>query len=286
MPSDPALPYPLLQVCLLGDSAHAMVPFYGQGMNSGFEDVLAFNEILDQTNDNLAKAVPLFGKTREKDGEAIAELSMLNYIEMSHHSGDAMFRLRKKFEGVLNWMLPGYWVPLYKMVAFTRIPYHQVNHDRALPTYHPRTTHVPPSYHPHPNHHLSPSPLYHPLMALAPPPGPPPPPYHQAILRSDQQDRALQNGQNAVGAAIGAGAVYAALKHTGAGKQIADKLANTAANFVSARDESRATPPPPPPPPPCPPPPPFFFSFSLLGLWGGFEGSAWRGEGDWKLSHS
>jgi kynurenine 3-monooxygenase len=110
----------------MGDAAHAMVPFYGQGMNSGFEDALYFDEVLDSCNSNLAKAVPEFSRTREAAGNAIAKLSMNNYMEMRHHTGSSLFLLRKKFEGVLNAMFPTWWIPLYKMVTFTRIPYHHV----------------------------------------------------------------------------------------------------------------------------------------------------------------
>eukprot|EP00941_MAST-03F_sp_MAST-3F-sp1_P004433 g4433.t1 len=111
------------KIVLLGDSAHAMVPFYGQGMNAAFEDVLVFMETLKESKGNLSQAVPLFAKKRKPSGDAIAELSLRNFVEMRSHTADPLFLLRKKFEGVLNWAFPKKWIPLYKMVAFTRIPY-------------------------------------------------------------------------------------------------------------------------------------------------------------------
>lgn len=110
-------------IILLGDAAHAMVPFYGQGMNAGFEDVQVLCHIIDKHNQNLKTAIPEFAESREADGEAIAALSMANYRTMRKSSGSALFRIRKRIEGVLNWMLPATWIPQYKMVAFTSIPY-------------------------------------------------------------------------------------------------------------------------------------------------------------------
>ena len=110
------------QILLLGDAAHAVVPFYGQGMNAAFEDVFEFNKALTAHGNQLAAAVPAFAKKRRPAGVGIMDLSMNNYIEMRHHSGSALFRFRKKVEGVLNWIFPSAWIPLYKMVAFTSIP--------------------------------------------------------------------------------------------------------------------------------------------------------------------
>mmetsp|Transcript_21586 Transcript_21586/g.32121 ORF Transcript_21586/g.32121 Transcript_21586/m.32121 type:complete len:234 (-) Transcript_21586:84-785(-) len=114
------------KVVVLGDSAHAMVPFYGQGMNSAFEDCLVFDEVLQECKGDLSKAVPNFAKKREASGNAIAKLSMGNYLEMRHHTGSTFFLLQKKLEGMLNFLFPNAWIPLYKMVTFTRIPYDEV----------------------------------------------------------------------------------------------------------------------------------------------------------------
>ena len=108
---------------ILGDAAHAVVPFYGQGMNAGFEDCLVFDNILDVTGD-LETAAQQYSDTRWKDTHAIADLSMYNYIEMRSHVNSRMFLFRKHLDNVLHHILPCKFCPLYTMVAFTRIPYH------------------------------------------------------------------------------------------------------------------------------------------------------------------
>ena len=113
------------KIVLMGDSAHAIVPFYGQGMNAGLEDVLVFKETLEKYGGDFSAAVPEFARVRKPTGDAIRDLSLHNYIEMRSHTGSTAFLLRKKVEGMLNWLFPSTWIPLYKMVAFTRIPYHE-----------------------------------------------------------------------------------------------------------------------------------------------------------------
>ena len=112
------------KILLMGDAAHAIVPFYRQGMNAGMEDVLAFSEVLDKFKNNLSKSIPYFARERKPTGDAIGDLSLHNYVEMRDHTASSMFLFKKKIEGLFNWLMPNTWVPLYKMVAFTRIPYH------------------------------------------------------------------------------------------------------------------------------------------------------------------
>lgn len=114
------------KVLLLGDAAHACVPFYGQGMNCGFEDVLELDETIEAYSGDLARAIPAYGDARKPKGDAIGLLSLRNYMEMRSYSASTMFLAQKKFEGLLNWMFPKLWIPLYKMVTFTRIPYNVV----------------------------------------------------------------------------------------------------------------------------------------------------------------
>jgi kynurenine 3-monooxygenase len=118
-------------VVLLGDAAHAMVPFFGQGMNAGMEDALELAETLDK-HDSLDAALPAFVATREPRGRAIVQLSLDNYKEMRSHTASRLFLLRKKLEGWLNWAAPNTWIPLYKMVAFTRIPYDEAMRREAF----------------------------------------------------------------------------------------------------------------------------------------------------------
>lgn len=110
---------------VLGDAAHAVVPFYGQGMNAGFEDCLVYDAYMNRDGD-LHTAAQHYSAARWKDAHAIADLSMYNYIEMRSHVNSRMFLIRKHLDNVLHRLLPCQFCPLYTMVAFTRIPYHRV----------------------------------------------------------------------------------------------------------------------------------------------------------------
>ena len=81
---------------LIGDAAHAIVPFYGQGMNAGFEDVRFLNEFLDRFSDDWEQALPEYQKNRKPNTDAIATLAMQNFVEMRDLVADENFVLRKK----------------------------------------------------------------------------------------------------------------------------------------------------------------------------------------------
>ena len=141
---------------IIGDAAHALVPFYGQGMNAGFEDVHTFisafavatapctfcdsrvlaspcanrllffpicTEVLQSCGNDISRAVPEWARARKPRGDAIAELSFKNYVEMRSHTAKKSFLLRKRLEAQLHSWFPSWWIPLYSMVAFTSIPY-------------------------------------------------------------------------------------------------------------------------------------------------------------------
>ncbi len=110
------------QAVLLGDAAHAMVPFHGQGMNCAFEDCVALAEHLTVTA-SLAEAFTAFEAERKPNAEAIQQMALENYIEMRDKVDDADFLLQRQLELLLQARHPGRFVPHYTMVTFMRVPY-------------------------------------------------------------------------------------------------------------------------------------------------------------------
>ncbi|ESO86802.1 hypothetical protein LOTGIDRAFT_220321 [Lottia gigantea] len=110
---------------IMGDAAHAMVPFYGQGMNAGFEDCIVLDELMDEYKNDFTKVLPAYTEKRHVDATAICELAMYNYIEMRSSVNSKLFLLRKKLDNFLQKLFPKSWIPLYTMVSFTRTRYHQ-----------------------------------------------------------------------------------------------------------------------------------------------------------------
>lgn len=111
------------KVALVGDSAHAIVPFYGQGMNAGFEDIYALNNIMKKHEDNWEAIFTAFEKERKPNADAIAELSYRNFKEMSSKTADPMFLLQKKIEKHFATKHPEKWIPVYSRVTFSDRPY-------------------------------------------------------------------------------------------------------------------------------------------------------------------
>ena len=107
---------------LLGDAAHAMVPFHGQGMNCAFEDCVALARQLDAHAD-LATAFAAFEAERKPDAAAIQRMALDNYLEMRDRVDDADYLLQRALELALQTRHPGRFVPHYAMVTFMRIPY-------------------------------------------------------------------------------------------------------------------------------------------------------------------
>jgi len=102
---------------LIGDAAHAIVPFFGQGMNAGFEDCRVLNEIL-ANGAGWHESFNAFQERRKADADAIAQLALDNFIEMRDLVADDRFLLRKKIEAKLHELFPEKWIPLYTMVTF------------------------------------------------------------------------------------------------------------------------------------------------------------------------
>jgi kynurenine 3-monooxygenase len=110
-------------VVLVGDAAHAIVPFYGQGMNAAFEDCVALVECLRESGSDRRAAFERYYRGRKVHADAIADLAIANFIEMRDLVASPAFRLQKKTERMLHRLLPRWYTPLYNMVTFTRIPY-------------------------------------------------------------------------------------------------------------------------------------------------------------------
>ena len=111
-------PWVRANTLLIGDAAHAVVPFYGQGMNSGFEDCKLLNQLLNEHDDDWETSILHFQQQRKADTDAIAQLALDNFIEMRDLVADAEFLLRKKIEAKLHELYPDQWIPLYSMVTF------------------------------------------------------------------------------------------------------------------------------------------------------------------------
>ncbi|MHB8448334.1 MAG: FAD-dependent oxidoreductase [Rudaea sp.] len=108
---------------LIGDAAHAIVPFHGQGMNCGFEDAVELAELVSDAANNTAAAFAEFQRRRKPNADAIAAMALENYVEMRDSVADAHFLLMRALERQLAARKPGRFVPRYWMVTFSRLPY-------------------------------------------------------------------------------------------------------------------------------------------------------------------
>ena len=112
---------------LIGDAAHAIVPFHGQGMNCAFEDCVALLDLIEQarqaTQIDWSTVFAAFEAVRRPNAHAIAEMALENYVEMRDSVADPGYQLRRQLELALAMRLPGHFIPRYSMVMFTSIPY-------------------------------------------------------------------------------------------------------------------------------------------------------------------
>jgi kynurenine 3-monooxygenase len=108
---------------LMGDAAHAIVPFFGQGLNCGFEDCTSLLTLLDRHGANWPRVFTYFEQERKLNTDAIADMAIENFTEMRDRVADSRFLLRKKVELALEGKYPRLFVPKYSMVTFHRIPY-------------------------------------------------------------------------------------------------------------------------------------------------------------------
>lgn len=108
---------------LVGDACHAVVPFYGQGMNAAFEDCTVLMQCLREGGPDLEAVFRRYEERRKANTDALADLAIENFVEMRDHVGSGAFLLKKTLERGLTRAFPRWYVPLYTMVSFTRIPY-------------------------------------------------------------------------------------------------------------------------------------------------------------------
>ncbi|MGV6860523.1 MAG: FAD-dependent oxidoreductase [Putridiphycobacter sp.] len=111
------------KVALMGDAAHATVPFYGQGMNASFEDCHVMGKLMDEHNHDWPKIFNIYQKIRKPNGDAVQELSKYNYLVMRDYVAHPDFLLKKRFERRVQELYPEKYLALYSMVSFSSIPY-------------------------------------------------------------------------------------------------------------------------------------------------------------------
>ena len=113
------------RVLLIGDAAHAIVPFFAMGMNVGFEDCTVFDDLMNEYNDDLTQVFTHFGKRRKPETDAISDLSFKNFSEISKSPTDDYHKIWE-LERVIWNLYPEKWIPLYPMIAFRHIPFTEV----------------------------------------------------------------------------------------------------------------------------------------------------------------
>ncbi|GAA4452190.1 NAD(P)/FAD-dependent oxidoreductase [Rurimicrobium arvi] len=111
---------------LIGDAAHAIVPFYGQGMNAGFEDCTVLLGLMDEYGDDWEKILGAYEQKRKCNGDAVGELAIMNFVEMRDKVADPVFLERKRLEKELGKMFPEQFISIYEMVSFSHTPYDTV----------------------------------------------------------------------------------------------------------------------------------------------------------------
>jgi len=120
---------------MVGDAAHAIVPFHGQGMNAAFEDCVALDDLIGTHGYDWHAVFAAFEAERAPNARAIAEMALENYLEMRDEVRDAKFELRAALSFELERRFPGHWVPRYSMVMFhPEIPYAEAQRRGGLQT--------------------------------------------------------------------------------------------------------------------------------------------------------
>lgn len=115
---------------IIGDAAHAMVPFYGQGMNAGFEDCTILDDLLTKHQNNIGKSLKEFSDRRVDDAHSICDLAMYNYVEMRDLVQRKSYKIRKFFDDNLYKIFGDQWIPLYNSVTFSHMDYKECIENR------------------------------------------------------------------------------------------------------------------------------------------------------------
>ncbi len=111
---------------LIGDASHTLLPFYGQGMNTGFEDAMAMDQLMDGFGGDWETLFDRFQRSRKAHTDAITELAFQNFVEMREKTMNPAYLFRKKIEAHISSKHPDLWTPLYSMVSFSNIPFAEV----------------------------------------------------------------------------------------------------------------------------------------------------------------
>lgn len=111
------------KVALMGDAAHATVPFYGQGMNASMEDCFAMGELMKKHNEDWPAIFKEYQVQRKPNGDALQDLSLQNYLVMRDYVADPKFLLKRQFERRIEQLYPDKYVAMYSMVSFSNTPY-------------------------------------------------------------------------------------------------------------------------------------------------------------------
>jgi kynurenine 3-monooxygenase len=113
-------------LALVGDAAHAIVPFFGQGANCAFEDCIEIERCLSTSGDDWARALASYERQRKANCDTIAELALDNFVEMRDRVNSRVFQARTAAEHWLERRLPGHYVSRYELVSFTTLPYAEI----------------------------------------------------------------------------------------------------------------------------------------------------------------
>ena len=120
------------RLVIFGDSAHAIVPFFGQGMNASFQDCTVLDSLIRRFDGDWAKVFPKFSEIHVQNGHAIANMALENYVEMRDSVNNDFFKKRRRLEFQLENEFKGRFVPRYSMVSFHTLPYHEVFHRGSI----------------------------------------------------------------------------------------------------------------------------------------------------------